>query len=80
MEIKTFKVKEGNREQTVIIPKTGDKSYDDYLEEAEREKTSEQLKKNQRPQSTVPREQVVGALREFHNFIQRKKEGGKKYY
>jgi len=74
--INKFTVKEGNREMQVIIPKSGDSSYDEYLEEAEREKTADELKKNQKPEATMSKADVAGALREYAEFKRR----GKKYF
>ncbi len=82
LPLNTFKVRHGDKEMTVIIPRTGDKSYDEYIEEAEREKTADQLKKAPpKPKSTIPREQVAGALREFREYLERKRKGDiKRYY
>ncbi len=82
LPLNTFKVRQGDREMTIIIPRTGDKSYDEYLEEAEREKTEDQLKKKPpKPKSTIPRDQIAGSLREFREFLERKRKGDiKKYY
>ena len=83
LPMNTFTVRENNREVTVMIPGTGDKSYDEYLEEAEREKTAEQLKKKSpRPVSTMDRKQVAGALKEFMEYVNRKRSGdiNRKYF
>lgn len=81
-EIKRYTVKEGDSEMEIIQPLTGDKSYDEYLEEAEREKTADQLKKAPtKPKSIVPREQIAGSLREFREFLERKRKGDiKRFY
>jgi hypothetical protein len=82
LKIRRFTVKENNQEQTVVIPETGDKSYDDYLEEAEREKTSNELKKKPpRPEPTLSKKDIAGMLKEHREFRERKKRGDiKKYY
>lgn len=74
-------VQEGGREMTILIPESGDKSHDDYLEEAELEKTKDELKKNPKPKSIMPRGQIIGALKEYYEYLQRKKrDDTKKYY
>lgn len=73
LPMNTFKVKQGNREMTVIIPQTGDRSYDQYLEEAEREKTAEELKKQQRPISKMSRADIIGALKEYRDWFRRRR-------
>lgn len=75
LPLNRFTVKGGNREMTVIIPRTGDISYDEELEEAEREKTAKQLKENPKPKSTLSRGQIAGALREFNQWLLRKHSG-----
>lgn len=73
--VNMFKVKEGDRERTVIIPDTGDKAENEYLEEAEREKTAGELKKlPPRPQRKVSKEDVGGALKEYGEFLKRKRD------
>lgn len=81
-EINKFTVKEGNKEMLVVIPKTGDKSYDDYLESSEREKTADQLRKRpDKPAPRASREEVSGALREYNEFKYRQRsEHPKKYF
>lgn len=64
----------------VIIPKTGDSSYDAYLEEAEREKTKKQLEANPREFSNKPRKVVEESLREMRDFKNRQKRGIKRFY
>lgn len=80
--MKTITVKHENKEMTVIIPATGDKSYDDYLEVAEREKTLNELKKRpDKPISKISKEDKSGVLKEFLEFRNRKRKGDmKKYY
>jgi len=76
LPVNKFVVREAGRERTVIIPATGDPSYDAYLEEAEREKTAEQLRKlPPRPSATMSKEQVAGLLKDYIEFINRKKRG-----
>jgi len=80
--VRNFTVKHEDKEMQVIIPDSGDKSYDDYLESAEREKTLDQLKKSSpREKSKLSREDIRGNLKEFIEFKNRKKENvNKKYY
>jgi hypothetical protein len=82
LPLNRFTVKSGDREMQVIIPRTGDASYDEYLEQAEREKTAEQLRKSPpKPQSTLSRKQIGEALNEFNQFLLRKKRGDiRRYY
>ena len=83
--MRQFTVKESDREREVLIVGTEkemkDKSYMDYLESAEREKTSDQLKKlPERPKSKKSKKEISGALKELSEFRRRKREGTKKYY
>jgi len=84
--MRRFTVKEGNKEREVLIVGTEkemrDKSHMDYLEEAEREKTSAQLKKlPDKPRSDKSKEDIAGALKELADFRRRRREGDiKKYY
>ena len=80
--IRQFTIKEGDHEMDVVIPESGDKAYDDYLEQAEREKTSEQLKKKPpKPPSKVSKEDLAGIAMEKLEFKGRKRRGNiRKYY
>ena len=84
--MRRFTVKEGDREREVIIAGTPeemkDQSHMDYLEQAEREKTSDQLKKlPDKPKSDKSKEDISGALKELSDFRRRKQEGAiRKYY
>ena len=79
--IKKIKVAESGSEMNVFIPETGDKSYDDYLEEAETEKTKDQLKKKARKSKTiVSQEQIGGAIKEYQEWVRRKKRGDTRKY
>lgn len=65
----------------VFIPQTGDLSYDRYLEEAEREKTLDQLKKSPpRAPSKASKKDIGEALKEIKEFQRRKKENRKRFY
>ena len=80
-EVKVFTVKEGNREMNVIIPQSGDSSYDNYLEEAEKEKTSDDLRKNQRPAPKMSKKDATGAVKEIRKWKQDRESGKRsKYY
>ena len=78
-KLNIFKVVADNgREQTVIIPRTGDKEYDDYLEAAYTEKTKEELMKSPatyQGKKTVTINDIKGALHEYSEW--RKKRKGK---
>lgn len=84
--MRRFKVKEGDKEREVLIVGTpeemNDKSHMDYLEEAQREKTSDQLKKlPDKPKSKTLKKDVAGILKERIEFRNRKARGEiKKYY
>lgn len=73
--VNMFTVKVGDRERTVVIPDTGDIEENKYLEEAEREKTADELRKlPPRPARKVSRKEVGGALKEYREFLNRRKE------
>ena len=58
-----------------------DKSYMDYLEEAGREKTLDQLKKlPPRPKPAMSKKEIGKSLKEFIEFAKRKKSGERKKY
>lgn len=79
--VDSYEVNVGDKKQTLIIPKTGDKSYDDYLVESEIEKTVKQLeKKPTKEKSKLSRSEISERLREYKDYNQRKKEGKRKYY
>lgn len=70
---KQFTVKHEDKEMQVIIPETGDKSYDDYLEEAEREKTLDQLKKKPpREKSKLSKEEQAVAIKDWRKYLDQK--------
>jgi len=79
-----FTVKEGEHEMEVVIPRSGDLLYDRYLEEAEREKTKEQLRKKppKVPATPQSKQDLAEATREMLEYRNRKKygTGNKKYY
>jgi hypothetical protein len=69
--VKSFTVKEGDKQQGVVIAMTPeearDKSYVDYMELAQREKVSDALRKA--PEKEAPKHskaESVGALKEFN--------------
>ncbi|KKN36482.1 hypothetical protein LCGC14_0773050 [marine sediment metagenome] len=80
--VNMFEIKEGDRSRIVVIPDTGDRQENEYLEEVEREKTAEQLRKLP-PRATrkVSKADVGGALSEYRNFLKRRRENANpKYY
>lgn len=74
-------VSENGREQTIVVPKSDDKAYDDYIIEAETEKSRNELRKL--PPKVVrreARETLAEQIKEYKAYTQRKQEGGRKYY
>jgi len=81
IELNDFTVKEGDREMQVVIPKSNDKVYDDYLELAEREKTADWLRKRPpKPEPKYSKKERAGIIREYSDFIKRRNNGQKKYF
>tara|TARA_R100001530_G_C4187372_1_gene121184 strand:+ start:183 stop:437 length:255 start_codon:yes stop_codon:yes gene_type:complete len=84
--MKRFTVKEGDREQEVLIVGTEeemkDKSQMDYLEKAYKEKTAEQLRNMpSKPKSSKSKKEISGALKEYYEYKKRKQSGDiRKYY
>lgn len=81
--VETITVKEGEKEMIVLIPQSDDRSYNQYLREAEIEKTKKQL--SQRPikarLTEAQRREAAGALKEYAEFMRRKRgEHAKKYF
>ena len=63
--MKVFDVKHEDKEMRVIIPDTGDRQENEYLELAEREKTLDQLKKKpKRGKSKLSKQEQVEAIKE----------------
>ena len=72
-EIKKITVKEGEHETDVFIPQSGDTSYDNYLEEAEREKTSNELRsKPPKPPQKITDKEMGAMLREHAEWKQKR--------
>ncbi len=82
MGIRKIDVTENGQTTELFIPETGDKSYDDYIEEAETEKTRDELKHRlPREKPKYSKEEIGQALRDLSDFRRRKKESpNKKYY
>ncbi len=73
--VNMFTIKEGDRERIVVIPDTGDKQENEYLEVAEREKTANELRKlPPRPVRKTSKAEVGGALKEYREFLLRKRD------
>lgn len=71
---KQFTVKHEDKEMQVIIPDTGDRQEMDYLEEAEREKTLDQLKKKPSKQkSRLSKEEQADAIKDWRKYLDQKK-------
>ncbi len=70
-----FTVEENGHKMRVIIPKSDDKSYDNYLIEAETEKTRGELKRKPAPQSikAEKRGDLVQAIKEMQVYRERRK-------
>jgi hypothetical protein len=75
-----FTVEENGKKQTVIIPDTGDKSYNEALKEAYTEKTKDQLRKENKPVSKLSPSEKTEAVKELIAFKKRKISGTKKFY
>ena len=74
MPSKQFTVKHEDREMQVIIPDTGDKVEMEALEEIEREKTLDELKKKpKREKSKVSKEDKAGAIKDWRRYLDGKK-------
>ena len=75
MKLNTFKVKHKDREMEVIIPDTGDTAENAYLEEVEREKTLDQLKKSPpKEKSKLSKEEKKLAIKEIKRYQDRRKQ------
>ena len=80
-KLNTFKVKYGNKEMQVIIPDTGDRAENAYLEEAEREKTLEQLrKKPPREETKLSKDEQADAIKEYSIFRRRRAQNNIRRY
>lgn len=85
-QIKKITVEENNQKMDVIIAMTEeeakDKSYVEYLESAQREKTADRLRKQiPKPPSKASKEDIAGALREAVEYKRRiQSGGGRKYF
>lgn len=82
LETYQFDVQSNNQSMKVIIPKSDDESYDNYLIEAETEKTRDYLNKRQRrPEKPGARENLVNQIKERQEYNRRKGQGfSKKYF
>ena len=66
---------DGTRQQTLIIPSTGDVVYDKELVEAYVEKTIAELdSKPPRPKSKLSREEIKIGIREVRDFLKHRRE------
>jgi len=81
MKTRQFEITENGRTEIVIIPEGDDKSYTDYIEEAQREKVTAELKSKPPAVRTKSKEEVAGALKEYNEYKKHRAEGyNKKYY
>ncbi len=83
--MRKFKVKHKDKEREVLIVGTEEEMKDeghmDYLEEAYKEKTENQLKNEpDKPKSRFSKKEIGQALKERLEFNKRKEDGVKKYY
>lgn len=78
----SVKVKEGNREMQVLIPDSGDQPETHDITQAAIEKTRDELKHNQRPESKVNPADRREALREAleRRESRRNGTGNRKYF
>ena len=80
MKTREFEITENGRTEIVIIPEGDDKSYTDYIEEAQREKVTAELKSRPPAVRTKSKEEVAGALKEYNEYKKHRAEYTKKYY
>ena len=86
MPVKRVTIKEGDKSQDVYIAMTdeeaNDRSYVDYLQEAQKEKVSNELRKSKpREVSKLPDDDKSGAIKEWiKHRDEKKKRSGPKYY
>ncbi len=81
IKLDKFTVKENGREMEVVIPLSGDFSYDRYLHEAEEEKTRDQLRKREpKPKSKMSKQDMAQLGRELLEYKNRKKESPNRRY
>ena len=84
--VKTIQVQENGQEMGVIMAMTqeeaDDKSYVDYLTEAQTEKTKDYLRNKPKKEPTVDSKEAGGALKEHNEYRQwhRENPGSRKYY
>lgn len=70
-----------NKKKIVFIPDTGDKAETEYLIEAEREKTLNELKKApDKPKPKYSNKEIGAMLNEYNQFLKRKRESPHKKY
>lgn len=79
--IKTIKVEHGGRERIILIPLSGDKSYDDYLIESYTEQTLNELKKMP-PKKVIDiptQRDAIAAIRDFNRWVKRRRDGSQQF-
>ncbi len=77
-----FVVEENGHKMRVVIPKSDDKDYDDYLVEAETEKTRDELKHKPppAPPKVGSREALVEQIKERQEYNRRREQGYTRRY
>ncbi len=81
VKLDKFIVKENGHEMEVIIPQSGDFSYDRYLHEAEEEKTRDQLRKREpKRESKISKQDIAQLGRELLEYKNRKRESQNRKY
>ena len=79
MDIDRFTVEENGHKQEVLIPKTGDRAYDNYLKEATIEKTKNQLR--EKPHKAKPNPHTGEVIKEYNDWKNKRDNGQtRKYY
>ena len=79
--IKTIEVEHNGRKRIIIIPLSGDKSYDDYLIESYTEQTLNELKKMP-PKKVIDiptQKDAIAAIRDFNTWVKRRRAGSKQF-
>ncbi len=64
----------------VLLPSTGDRGHDDAIEEAQIERTRQQLRNRPDKKPTKSKAEVAGAIKEYSEFRNRQRRGEKRFY
>ena len=81
MGVITKKVTVGGRSKILAIPESGDRSYDNYLVEAETEKAENELRKAPVKKFVKPTDaNAIGAIKEQRAWIRHKQQTGSRMF